>query len=96
MSDLILDVRGLHKSFRLSAKQLRSILEILLELDQALKSSPTDKAVLLQTAKRLGKTAVHGIGMLCGQAAVAQTIWGIAPCDREGLLRLSRVEEASE
>lgn len=35
---------------RLSAKQLRNILEILLELDQALKSSPTDKAVLLQTA----------------------------------------------
>ena len=49
-----------------------------------------DETVLLQTAKRLGKTAVHGIGMLCGQAAVAQTIWGIAPCDREGLLRLSR------
>ncbi len=48
-----------------------------------------DETVLLRTAKRLGKTAVHGIGMLCGQAAKAQELWGLSACGRETLLALS-------
>ena len=48
-----------------------------------------DETVLLRTAKRLGKTAVHGIGMLCGQAAKAQELWGLPACGREALLALS-------
>ncbi len=54
-----------------------------------------DETVLLQTAERLGKTAVHGIGMLCGQAAVSEEFWGLPACDTDSLLRLCReaVEE---
>lgn len=49
-----------------------------------------DETVLLKTAEQLGKTAVHGIGMLCGQAAAAQELWGIPPCSRGALLALCR------
>lgn len=49
-----------------------------------------DETVLLKTAEQLGKTAVHGIGMLCGQAAAAQELWGIPPCSRSALLALCR------
>lgn len=54
-----------------------------------------DETVLLKTAERLGKTAVHGIGMLCGQAAVSEEFWGLPACDTASLLRLCRdaVEE---
>lgn len=42
--------RAAQNASRFSARQLRSALEILVELDTSLKSSPLDNAVLLQTA----------------------------------------------
>lgn len=49
-----------------------------------------DETELLRAAERAGVPAVHGMLMLCGQAAASQSFWGMERCGRDALLQLSR------